>query len=521
MNNNSLDFTLDLEPQEKEYTTVDVSQTMEAICYALEIVEVAEAIWIKLVKLPETAEDFGDYLSKTVYMGDCPRCKFGQWQLRVFLERQTYGCRYCSWDADDEPQDRNVFEFLSYCNPSEYQYEDPLINIKKIRKLLELFPEKVGPVIEANPIRYVYDADFTLAEKYHSGMHNEITQAILDKNVLHNKKYDYSGPGLTKKEDNTLNELDTHIRSLVHIIDAHEIAPKIFARQAEVDRIIYGKSLSEVLWEDATDELTGINYDAQNAWVAPIDSDDEEKIGEVVITFLQEEDENREAIEAEKKAFEIELDENTAEGRAKIAREQAEKTKLVEEAAKRVATEEAEKLRAQKLECTKRENPLVLLQALIETREQQESFFQGKTYDTILEWDTPLNVGDFGKLVLVFQADTSTFSVVFGKNKANFAPPATIDEAECITTTRNIPEGSWVRNHKNISIAVWAQRVGWAQYIVLPNNTILIGGDSGDYGSISHEIARKCLEKFGYTVYFLNNVTYATLEDVYNFLNRE
>ena len=176
---------------------------------------------------------------------------------------------------------------------------------------------------------------------------------------------------------------------------------------------------------------------------------------------------------------------------------------------------------AEELRIAREENPHKLLLDLGRYKEElkvfsqeRDTFFEACEYVCVGEKENEsLSIGDFGKLVLVYQKESQKFFVVIGSSKSQSAPPESIEAAKSKTRTDNMP--SDVGIHEDISIPDWSERFWWAQYIVLPENTILIGGQSDDYGSVPREIVEKCFESLGYSVFFLDNTQYGSIDSVY------
>lgn len=138
--------------------------------------------------------------------------------------------------------------------------------------------------------------------------------------------------------------------------------------------------------------------------------------------------------------------------------EMAEKQRLLDEENARIEAERvAEELRLQELARAKEENPKALYAELMDFTKKMTDFFTASYYEAILEDDIPLKVGDIGKLVVVYQKDSASFSVIFGKRRSDTPAPKTIEEAWEFTRTNKMP--SDVGAHKNIRIPEKATRL--------------------------------------------------------------
>jgi hypothetical protein len=117
-------------------------------------------------------------------------------------------------------------------------------------------------------------------------------------------------------------------------------------------------------------------------------------------------------------------------------------------------------------------------------------------------------------LVMIFNESSSTFSIVCGKRKTqSVSLPRSLHEASEQTRSSKMPAD--VGLHRDIAISSGSRVLWWAQYIVLPDSTLLIGGQSQDYGSICQEITRRCFSEIWFKVGFLDNANYQSISSIY------
>lgn len=483
MNTSTLDFTSRLDPEETKYTNVSLEYLKDSILSALDIVEVAQKLGINLQKLRKNSKEQKNYSTSNIYVGNCPRCR-EKWKLRVFTQYQTFWCLSCHWEWE-LTDNMNIFQLLthhdeSYSDGFWMNYET---NKKKIMRLFELFPKELAFLQWKNLNRYEYSWDYlSAAEGYYPWIKQDLEKVWARKHRL--EKYRES---LRESEDLKNNTIllcrsSDKIYKLNRIIAGYAITSQIYSRREEVNKIVQEQSISQILWNEGIDEFTEWNIKLQTLTQNYKDSEAEESL----LQFFKEEKERE---EVEKKRIQD-------EGNVKIKAERL-----------------AEEQRIQELARAKKENPSILLNELMNASQERSEFFEKCHHDMICEWNSLLELWNFGKFVLVFQPGTLTFSVVFGKNKVESPVPSSLKDALYLTLTTNLPWGAGF--HKDISIPEWSKRNGWAQYIILPENTILIGGESGDYGSVSKEIVEKCLCAQGYTVYFLDNTDYQSLNSIF------
>ncbi len=327
---------------------------------------------------------------------------------------------------------------------------------------------------------------FDLAKLYYTWMHDQIT--TLRKDIWKFEDTVNHGPWnpFSAEDYKKLNTSKARLELLEGIINAHRIIEDIQSHREAIDRIIAGKSFKEILEPDEIDELTDINYDAQNEGAGAV-QDNEEQLWEEIIKLIQDEEEGK------------------AKEQEKIANAQKEQAEL---------DQECENLRLSMLGRARQINTAKLLLEVNENIRNQDAFFESQKYTTLFNWDSALKQWDFGKLVLVIQFEKKEFSLVFGKHKIHSVPPDNLKDAMRMTHSHHMKDDSWEGLHRNIETPPVSIHLWWAQYIMLEDNLVLIGGNSRQYGSISKEIAKRCLEASGYRVHFLDNAAYQTLGDV-------
>ncbi|MCK9272538.1 hypothetical protein M0P65_03255 [Candidatus Gracilibacteria bacterium] len=473
---NSLDFTCQLSSEEMAYTEASLNHIKEEIIGSLDIFKVAKGFGLKLKKLPKNSKIRKEYgIGEETYTSNCPLCD-NKSSLLLF-RNNTFGCINHHRDG---PYDNsmNIFRLVARLQGDSFNhYENDYEGIKKIIiKLFRLFPKELSFLKGHNLNRLYYkNYYFSQADKYYKGIEEDLEITNIERIRYIKMDHEQRETGNFNQEDyHRKNQLEKKCSELYYIIEGYKVVSAIYARKEKVDALLHGKTLSEVLGCEVADECEDCNKEFLS-----VSEEYEDVCVENATQYLQDE-----------------LDEkNKEEERIKN-----------EEIARKKAEKEAEEKRLQEIALAKIENPSLLLQDLILNNQEISNFFQSCNYDVICEGDSSLEIGDFGKFVVVFQVKTSTFSVVFGKNKVIEAPPKTIKDAEILTLTNNIPSGTGL--HKNIIIPDGSSRFGGAQFIILPDNNIIIGGYSGDFGNVPSDIVKDCLGKIGYTVHFLGNTHY-------------
>ncbi|MDD2693853.1 MAG: hypothetical protein PHY14_02885 [Candidatus Gracilibacteria bacterium] len=516
-----------LDPEEQEYTEASLDSVMNEIRSKIDIMELAVIkLKMQVDTLPKDSGEYKEYLSSDgIYVADCPRCQV-KGGLRIFQCQQTFGCRECNWDGDYSDQ-MDIFRFLIHCGVIQETFDIDENHKNGISKLFELFPRELAHLAGRDLYQYTYSGDyFAEADKYYPGIktnYEELDWRI--KNVpKRNRVYEILEP--LRQERGKLGS----------IIQSHAIVSKIYARQANIQAILFGKPISEVLGHELEDEFaegnmklhpfsdfdSDIDPEEMDDLVAELSETDDyledglnefygKSLTEVLGDFEELETDNitttpNDTTELNHFNFGgLDDDGNWREGDSGVHQEEM--------------TEEQIRL-AEELRIAREENPHKLLldlggykDELKVFSQERDTFFESCEYTCVGEKNESLSVGDFGKLVLVYGGEQKKFSVVIGSRKSQSAPPSTIKAAKSKTYTREMP--SDVGNHKDINIPSGSERFGGAQYIVLPENTILIGGQSGDYGSVPREIVEKCFESLGYSVFFLDNTEYVSIDDVY------
>lgn len=486
MSHSTLDFSSAIRGEEKNYITISLEDVKETILCRLDIVQVAMKLWLNPHKICDGKRKQEDYFgSADIYEWDCNRCG-EKWKLRIFYWNQTFWCKNCHWEWESASH-LNIFALLNHWDKSDdrfdYGYES---DKRQIQQLFDLFPLELAELKWHNLNRHIYkDNFFSEAEKYSPEMEKKIKineERIwrLRSNVHELQKvWTYYNEELNQQ----LSQLERETSTLYCITKAYAVISDIYARREAIYNIIHEKSISEVIWYEINDEYADINTELASL---------SETLREIIwidefsIQLLQEEKDE----------------------------EEAEKQRIQdEENAKIEADRIAEELRIQELARARIENPRILLNETISYNNEKSVFFESCEYFILMEWEKLLTEWDFGKFVVVFHSDNKTFSVIFGKNKVESAPPNSYEDAEHKTNTRNMPFGAW--QHSAISIPDWSNRLWGAQYIILPNNNILIGWNSWNYWDICCEIVEKCLVQWGYKVHFLNNTTYLSLWYIY------
>lgn len=258
-----------------DYTRVSLEPVKNTIRHRLDIVEVARKFWIKLKKLRKDSKELKEYGSKNVYSGDCPRCsgRGGEGMLRIFQERQCYGCLSCNWDWE-YADNIWIFEFLSHIDNEEYPHNlDYEIDKAKIQKLFELFPEELAILKWHNLHRYEYEWDYlSTAEGYYPSIEQDYKELWRNNDNLEKQLKSTSDQDQRQYIMRCLRGNQEKISKLSWIIRSHQIASEIYVRRERTNKIISEQSPSDIwleswefdtmLWEEVWNEL--------DTW-APID----------------------------------------------------------------------------------------------------------------------------------------------------------------------------------------------------------------------------------------------------------
>ena len=394
----------------------------------------AKGLWLKLKKLPKNSKIRKDYwIGEEVYTSSCPLC--GNKSSLLLSGQNKFWCINCHWNWLYE-NSMNIFSLVAWFQGDSFNhYESEYEWIKDIIiELFKLFPEELSFLKWHNLNRLQYQGYFfSRADEYYKWIEEDLERTHKEWIMYYQLVDEQRTAWKINQEDyKRANELERKCSKLHYIIEWYKVISDIYARKEKVDDLLHGKTISEVLWNELIDECEECNKE-----LLDVSKKYEDACVENTIQYLQDE------LDAKNKEKERIKNEE-------LARIKAEK--------------EAEEKRLQELALAKKENPSLLLQELSLNNQERINFFKSCNFNVICEWDSSLEIWDFGKFVVVFQSKTSTFSVVFWKNKVHQAPPKTIEGAKLLTLTNNIPSWTWL--HKNIIIPEWSTRFWWALFII-------------------------------------------------------
>ncbi len=481
MNQSALDFANKYNSEyehieEYEHIKVSLDHIVDEIKSKINILDLLNKFWIEFQRLPVNSIEWEQYgnSAKNVYTAACPKCH-SESTLHIFHDKWFYGCLSCNeWEYVYD-RDMNIFSLLSEIDKDVWDETHD-----KIQRFYDLFPEKLSFLEWKHLNRYTYYWDvFDFSDKYHPDLQKEFHS--LEEEM---KK--------VPQEYNYLEPLRQKIKPIRTILVAHRIVSQIYERKERIGATLFGKSLEEVAWYQIVDENAEWNNKLLDLLSDVRDFDD--SVSDTLFPFEtpeQIEKRLRELREAE--AREIKQEEERV-------RQESERLERVEQT-KRILSVKSENLNS-------------LFDDFSKSQTREIEFLESCTYTTHFEWDLALENGDFGKLVMIFNESTSTFSIVYGKRKTQSVPlPKLLNEASEQTRSSKMPAD--VGLHRDIAIPSGCRVLWWAQYIVLPDNTILIGGQSQDYGSICQEITRRCLSEILLKVGFLENANYQSISSIY------
>jgi hypothetical protein len=105
-----------------------------------------------------------------------------------------------------------------------------------------------------------------------------------------------------------------------------------------------------------------------------------------------------------------------------------------------------------------------------------------------------LQIGDFGKVILLYRKSDNAYSLIFG-NGVYSNLPSTLAEIQQLDTTA-FTKVIW--NHKDIENKEKDPVIWWGNYVFLWDKRILIFWSSGDFGYIPKTLLHACFTKEGY-----------------------